>query len=63
MMHFCITKGFCYRLNIVWWGEGVYTPIGDTKKGKESANLKMVLVFQLLLAGIVDVDVDVDVDV
>ena len=39
LMHFCITKGFGYRLNIVWRGEGVCTPIGDTKKGKESENL------------------------
>ena len=39
VMHFCITKGFRYRLNIVWRGEGVCTPIGDTKKGKESENL------------------------
>ena len=39
VMHFCITKGFRYRLNIVWRWEGVCTPICDTKKGKESENL------------------------
>ena len=39
MMYFCITKGFCYRLNIVCRREGVCTPIGDTKKGKEWENL------------------------
>ena len=31
-------------------GEGACTPIADTKKGKDSENLKKVLVFQLLLA-------------
>ena len=32
-------------------GGGGCTPIGDTKKVKESENLKTILVFQLLLAG------------
>ena len=35
VMPFCKTKGFHYRLNIVRLGDGVYTPIGDRKKGKE----------------------------
>ena len=39
-------------------GGGICTPIGDTKKGKESENLKTVLVFQVLLAGIVAFSID-----
>ena len=34
-------------------GEGVCTPIADTKKGKDLENLQKALVFQLLLAVIV----------
>ena len=41
------------RENFAEHGGGVCTPIGDTKKGKESGNLKVVLVFQVLLASIV----------
>ena len=53
MMHFYIAKGSGWRLNIVWRGEGAFTPVADTKNGKDSENLKKVLVFQLLLAVIV----------
>ena len=38
VMYFCITKGFRYRLSNVWRGEGVCTPIGETKKAKEWEN-------------------------